>query len=329
MEESDVLEYMLELSKVWDSDRLPHRLLEILEYSVAGRGSVLYEFSWRRSQEERGAQEGYDIFAHQKQRVDPVSIRIEEDAGISLCFERREVVHVEGALFFPVMEGRAVIQIVRLDWKDEDGIDFSLFERLIQFYNNLLVILRNKDQDYLTGLHNRESFNRIIGRICSSISDLGNGKTAARAYLAMLDIDHFKSVNDTYGHLIGDEVLVRFSQVLRGSIRREDFCFRYGGEEFIVIFLTDGPDEAEFFLERFRNNVESTSFPKVGKITVSIGYVKIRDSSDPYSLNDMADKALYHAKESGRNQVKSYDRLLNDGILQMEETQKSDISLWD
>lgn len=329
MDESDVLGYMLELSKVWDSDRLPARLLEILEDSGWCGEAVLYEFSWKRSSGESGSTDGYDIYAHQRHRDDPECKRIDANSQIASCIESRGIVRADHDVLFPVLDGRSVIQIVRLDLIKDEACFFGLLESLILFYNNILVILRDKDRDYLTGLHNRESFNRIIGRLFNPVYNAKNEQYASRAYLAMLDIDHFKSVNDTFGHLIGDEVLVRFSQVLRESVRREDYCFRYGGEEFIVIFRTDGSDEAELFLERFRKNVENTAFPKVDKITVSIGYVKIRESSDPYSLNDMADKALYHAKESGRNQVQSYDSLLEEGIFSRPESPESDVSLWD
>ena len=121
--------------------------------------------------------------------------------------------------------------------------------------------------------------------------------------------DHFKRVNDTYGHLYGDEVLLHFSRLMEQNFRYKDIPFRFGGEEFVLLLETSGIDDVQPVLDRFRKVVESYDFPGVGKVTVSIGYTKCEQNTLPTTLIDHADKALYFAKENGRNRVVSYDEL--------------------
>ncbi|MDT8424838.1 MAG: GGDEF domain-containing protein [Methyloprofundus sp.] len=122
-----------------------------------------------------------------------------------------------------------------------------------------------------------------------------------------LYIDHFKTVNDSFGHLYGDEVLLHFSQIMEKSFRYNDFLFRFGGEEFVVILNLVDMASARDVFERFRGAIAQFKFPTIGRITVSIGVTHIDNHSLPASLLDCADKALYHAKGSGRNQVVFYE----------------------
>jgi diguanylate cyclase (GGDEF)-like protein len=130
----------------------------------------------------------------------------------------------------------------------------------------------------------------------------------------MLDIDHFKQVNDTYGHLAGDQVLVEVARRISGSLRRVDFVCRYGGEEFAVILPETNLFLAEQVADRIWSKITSNPFTVVEKeipIGISLG-VAYKDSEDDMSIEtllDLADQALYKAKNAGRNQVKSYSKL--------------------
>jgi len=132
----------------------------------------------------------------------------------------------------------------------------------------------------------------------------------------MLDIDFFKRVNDEFGHLYGDEVLLLFSGLMKKVFRDNDFLYRYGGEEFVVLLQTSTLKESAVALERFRSAVEAYDFPQVGKITVSIGFVQMKAGELPSSTLDKADKALYYAKEHGRNQVCSYQMLSEKNLIE-------------
>lgn len=118
-------------------------------------------------------------------------------------------------------------------------------------------------------------------------------------FVALLDIDHFKNVNDTFGHITGDKIIKQISQLLKDNARKKDIVFRYGGEEFLMILNADSQAEAEKIFNRIRHRIEIA--PLDPRITVSIGIAKLEGSIDRALAE--ADKYLYVAKASGRNQV--------------------------
>ena len=124
--------------------------------------------------------------------------------------------------------------------------------------------------------------------------------------LAMLDIDHFKNVNDMHGHLTGDGVLRAIATTIQTSMRHTDFCGRYGGEEFLLVYTQTNTAGALNCAERLRSKVESMRFPGIGsgfRITVSLGLTANRQDDDVEKVIARADAALYQAKGSGRNRV--------------------------
>lgn len=129
--------------------------------------------------------------------------------------------------------------------------------------------------------------------------------------LLMLDLDHFKQVNDTHGHRAGDDLLIHFAQICRSTIRETDIIGRTGGEEFAILLPETGLDAASLLAERIRSNVESSSLAfnhAILTYTVSVG-VAVRDTEDMNieKMLSQADKALYAAKKAGRNCVRIYD----------------------
>jgi len=125
--------------------------------------------------------------------------------------------------------------------------------------------------------------------------------------LLLLDIDNFKLYNDTYGHLEGDKILVRFSQIIKSCLRANDSAYRYGGEEFTVILPETGGERAKLVAQRIRKSLEAENFmPKPGKevkITISIGVTQYFAKEELSSFIQRADKAMYLSKQSGRNRV--------------------------
>ena len=144
----------------------------------------------------------------------------------------------------------------------------------------------------------------------------------------MLDIDHFKRINDNFGHLIGDEVLLMVANLMKNSFRFRDKLFRFGGEEFVVVLKPTGATQAQAIFERFRSTMENHAFPQVGRVTISIGYAQIRLHDQPSVILDNADQALYWSKEHGRNRVSSYEALLASGELAPPAAIDSDIELF-
>jgi len=210
-------------------------------------------------------------------------------------------------LVFPISSNSGPLRLVCMDGTIITPEERVLFMHLLTLYKNQVNLLDEKERDVLTGLLNRQTFDMRLIQISRILSDRNQ-----QAFLAELDIDHFKQVNDTYGHLFGDEVLLRFSQIMERYFRYTDFLFRFGGEEFIVLLNNTNAKGASEALERFRKAVEEYNFPSVGKVTVSTGYVDIRSNVLPTTLVDRADKALYHAKENGRNQIVYYNDIRPD-----------------
>ena len=160
--------------------------------------------------------------------------------------------------------------------------------------------------DELTGLSNRRMFNYLIER------EINRSRRYRRPLsLVMIDIDHFKKINDTWGHPVGDLVLRELGGLMRENFRRLDVPVRYGGEEFAVILPETSLEEAINFAERFRVKVEKATFMNGREripVTISLGVATIGNSPiaedlDADTLLQMADRALYQAKQSGRNRI--------------------------
>lgn len=201
---------------------------------------------------------------------------------------------------------------------DRDMLE--LLASLIKLFQNLVGLHDSKERDTLTKLPNRQSFDSRLMQICEYYLKQPplNPQLSKSSWFAMLDIDHFKRINDTFGHLYGDEVLLIFSQLMEKHFRYNDFLFRFGGEEFVVILNLSDQANAEAVFERFRKRIEEYAFPTVGKVTVSIGMTHIDTAIMPSILLDRADKALYHAKGNGRNQVVVYEKTAQLSLDNME-----------
>jgi len=187
---------------------------------------------------------------------------------------------------------------------------------LLMAYQNCIQHITKTNTDPLTGLNNRQSLSDRLNHLLHKKrreSDLPKDHSAC---LCLFDIDFFKRVNDDFGHLYGDEVLLLFSGLMKKTFRDSDSLFRYGGEEFIVLLIDCTAELALQVLERFRNVVADYQFPQVGHITASCGFVPMQDGVPANILIDRADNALYYAKEHGRNRVENYNVLLDQGLVE-------------
>jgi len=185
-----------------------------------------------------------------------------------------------------------------------------------KIYHNCVSLISLHTTDPLTGLKNRQALSDRLSRILKNKRRSKDSSSVEMPCICMLDIDFFKRINDEFGHLYGDEVLLLFAGLMKKTFREDDFLFRYGGEEFMILLATRTEAESKSALERFRKAVDKYVFPQVGHVTVSIGFVHMTIGDLPSSLIDKADRALYYAKEHGRNQVCSYQMLSEEGLLE-------------
>ncbi|MGG2475318.1 GGDEF domain-containing protein, partial [Rhizobium sp. BR5] len=166
---------------------------------------------------------------------------------------------------------------------------------------------RIANTDSLTRLSNRRAFDDRLASVYDS--SIGLQYTT----LVLLDIDHFKRINDTFGHPVGDKILATVASVIRANVRKDGFVARSGGEEFAIILDGNTPEEVMVMCERIRLSLESTPFRNsrsgadYGTVTISIGFASASQATNPSELYGHADMALYHAKETGRNRSVFYE----------------------
>ena len=154
--------------------------------------------------------------------------------------------------------------------------------------------------DKLTGLLNRTRLDEILQ------NELERSQRFGHAFgMVVLDIDHFKSINDSYGHQVGDTVLVSIARLIKEHLRSTDKAVRWGGEEFILIYLETSVDELLTLAEELRTKIDGHLFETIGHVTVSCGVTLYKNGDTIASIIKRADKALYLAKSSGRNRIES------------------------
>jgi diguanylate cyclase (GGDEF)-like protein len=254
------------------------------------------------------------------------------------CLRRQEPVEVAGVTHttcFPLLTDRDAVGVLEIESRtDLDADQLRMVSSMLRVYRNMQSLLDYSERDLLTGLLNRKTFDdafykaSLVGGLSPTLAE---ARRAARpelqAYLGVIDIDHFKRVNDCHGHLIGDEVLLLLSRVMRASFRFHDHLYRFGGEEFVVLLRCGNDADAARAFERLRCATADYPFPQVGQITVSVGFTAVRRGDNPSMAFERADKAVYWAKSQGRNRVAEHGDLVARGLL--SESQKSgDIELF-
>jgi diguanylate cyclase (GGDEF)-like protein len=249
--------------------------------------------------------------------------------AIRIAAPRVSIVSAEGTPF--TEEERRLIHelfdVLRIA-EESEARYAELEQRMLSVQReNLDLVVRNRtlsevsSRDVLTGLYNRWY---VIEKIDSEINRaIRHGSPMS---LLMLDIDHFKRINDTWGHAAGDEVLRGVGQMLRDSCRVYDVPGRYGGEEFCIVLPETHMGNTTVVAERIRKRFESTELKCNGEavvVTASIGIAGMDESApseilSPAALIDRADRALYSAKSRGRNRIETWDRALyqcaDDGV---------------
>lgn len=167
-----------------------------------------------------------------------------------------------------------------------------------------MLAIKNKELeglatcDSLTGVSNRFALDKAMNFELKKA-----GRYERPLSLIIMDVDHFKTVNDNYGHPVGDQVLKQMAALIRDSVRESDIPGRWGGEEFLVICPETDGTGARVLAENLRKRIENNAFPVPDKITVSLGCATLAAEDSVENLIKRADKRLYKAKETGRNRV--------------------------
>ena len=215
---------------------------------------------------------------------------------------------LESSAAFPMVINNEAIGTMGVYAATGDAFSPQEVQLLSKLAANLgfgIVALRDRERvkklsitDPLTGLFNRNRTNETVEAEVNRANRYQN-----RFAVILLDLDHFKRVNDTYGHQVGDGVLVAFAQIIQASCRNTDIVGRWGGEEFIVILPDNDAASAQRLAERICQDVQRHTFGEAGHITASLGVAEFIPQESGDSLIARADAALYRAKEQGRNRV--------------------------
>lgn len=231
-------------------------------------------------------------------------------------------------ILLPILSGHKVYGALIVDHNVDFYSDLhsNVILSGITIFSNQMALLQHSSQDALTGLYNRYMLDNAMEHILSATQARREEDSKDNRWcLAMVDIDHFKQVNDTYGHLIGDEVLLQLAQLMKNSFRHDDMLFRFGGEEFSILLKGVTLDQATRTLERFRTKVSDHRFPQVGRVTISLGLTFMSPGKFPSALLGNADKALYYSKEHGRNQLNCFEYLHELELLDDLEVDQNDL----
>lgn len=254
-------------------------------------------------------------------------IALESQPAIELYAQDQKV-------FWPLYIGESCLDILILERTNPCPEELGLLSAIGAIFANFMELLDAGERDALTGLYNRRVFDTRLNALVEKSAHVHKQTNERRAkstqlfnFLGIIDIDFFKRVNDDFGHLFGDEVLLWLAQQMRQCFRNEDALFRYGGEEFAVLLAGLNQQQAQETFERFRKAISQTTFPQIGHITVSIGYTCIDAQANPTLLFGQADQALYYAKENGRNRVECYAKLAVEGKIEVD-TDMEDIELF-
>ena len=270
-----------------------------------------------------------------KQQKEPFSWSVEPiiivpDKHYLECIEHSKIItykHKEGFLrhLFPIDDDTQTIGCLVVDSNDGLTDQISLIEGFSQIYQNYMIIFNESERDKLTGLFNRRTFENKLSKLFKSqknknklyetcnLPDRRKFDSEASAWLVITDIDNFKLVNDTYGHVFGDEVILTISQIMKSCFRHSDLLFRVGGEEFVIILEPVRQDVAEKLIDKFRRTISEHKFSLINAVTISAGYTGISEKDYPPAVLENADKALYFAKDHGRNCSYNYEKLVEEG----------------
>lgn len=226
----------------------------------------------------------------------------EENRGLKSAIEELNVAH-ERDLIMQLVEvlvskADSVHGMVEDTHKDMEATRLALTHMSTELAETRQSLL----EDALTGAQNRRGMDAILSR---EVARAKRGQN--RLVVAMIDVDYFKRVNDTYGHDAGDHLLVHLTMIAKSVLRESDALVRYGGEEFLLILPDADLKGAEFVLDRLRQVVAKSPFMyedmKI-QVTVSAGLAQLKEDENGHSLILRADKALFEAKEAGRDRIK-------------------------
>lgn len=337
---STVLSRLASITAIRDIELFELSVLKTLTEILKVRGISLYKFSDANIPNRLLRYSSETIQSNKQRRQDEsheiqiMDIEVPDYITLAqqwiLSTNKPYSLHREGAYLtvYPIIGPNSIVGYVSIEMPKQmtEGENVAITS-MLKIFHNFHTLLEENQKDKLTGLLNRKTFDDSIAKIQtlmpSTVSDVFLGieqridVNQRQFWLAVIDIDHFKSINDTFGHVYGDEVLLLVAQLMKHNFRDTDLLFRFGGEEFVIIANSKSKDSIHKALERFRYSIEQFSFPQINQVTVSIGATQISESFVlATEVVGRADSAMYYAKHNGRNRVFFYEDLIAQGKIE-------------
>ncbi|MFY8275072.1 GGDEF domain-containing protein [Pseudoalteromonas sp. SSDWG2] len=344
--QENVLNSVINLTKTRDVNSLEYSLVTTLHEFVQCNEVAVYKDLQNSEQRIIERSLSLNCSTDKKYHWEDNVIETDPDDELISCLKSACIITVQNnqgieSRWLPISLFDKPVVAIKIVGKPLTSNQQVLLNAFCRIYENYLTILNENERDKLTGLLNRQTFEnkfkkllekQIVNRkLARKSKDLSKTHPESTAWLAMVDIDHFKDVNDTYGHVCGDEVLLILAQQMRGFFRATDLMFRFGGEEFVMLFEPSLKEDIRTKLELFIEHIRTTTFPFITKLTLSIGVTKVSPYDYPINVLENADKALYFAKENGRDQMHFFEELMSEGRLGqqgMKEANQGDIDLF-
>lgn len=181
---------------------------------------------------------------------------------------------------------------------DEKKVVWGIIEDISELKKMEMELRAQATKDYLTGVYNRRFFEEMLYQAINCAS-----RTKLELSVILMDVDHFKTINDKFGHPKGDAVLVQITQAMRASIRKSDILCRWGGEEFIIMLPSTSEHQAYLVAEKLRSMISQINFGLATVLTCSFGVASIKENEELDAFIARSDVALYEAKKNNRNCV--------------------------
>ena len=315
MPASALMKHVAELTSRRERHELEHSLLDLIVGFLNTTSAEV--FSVRETQ---GQWEIKNLYCHNNQHL----LELHPDSQWGLPSEQQQQALFaaqqssdmlpwhDGKLWLPVHQFGDIVELIEMPCQHPLQPEQAAFLLgVLRIHANYLQLLYEAERDMLTGLLNRRKFDTRLYELLANRD--------GEHVLALIDIDHFKPINDNYGHIVGDEVLLLTAGLLLRHIGQQGQVYRYGGEEFAVL-LQHNTSHAQQTLDLLRQQIAQHDFPQVGHLTISIGFVEINQQGLPAHVVEEADKALYYAKEHGRNAVYGYHELLMQGLISQHDS---------
>lgn len=330
----ELIESIIDLTSCRDAAALTSTLKNVLQKRLGTEAASVFRIEFIQDSENTDSRDYHKVLLYEFPEDTNESLSLSEYPVLEESVRKQQPVLKQGTglpdtYAYPMMGRSAVTHLLYIVGNHFSESQIKQAEILWKIWQHLFGLIERNELDGLTGLLNRVAFeNRFTQIFSAGPSQKRRDGDSDPKVLALVDIDHFKLVNDQFGHLYGDEVLVQLSRIMSNSFRGSDLVFRYGGEEFVVILRNCTIDSAETIFERFREKVEHHRYPQIGQKTVSIGMTSIENNQLPTTILDRADKALYFSKENGRNQCSIFEALVKKGKLELPPDESKNIELF-